>query len=158
MQSPPDERPDGPGLPPGDNLRRLRILIAAEDPLLRALLAELIRTLGCESEMVRDGPSALTAVAARSPDLLLCDVAMPGLDGLHVCRALKGDPRTKAIPVLLLTGAGDECFLAGMEAGANGVLKKPVDAEELRRAIAALRPRPSSETRQEGSGLSGMAR
>jgi signal transduction histidine kinase len=83
-------------------------------------------------EAVGDGNAALTAARARPPDLVLTDVMMPGLSGIELLRALREDPRTGTVPVLLLSArAGEECRVEGLEAGADDYLVKPFSAREL---------------------------
>ncbi|MBI2002883.1 MAG: response regulator [candidate division NC10 bacterium] len=123
---------------PGRALRRARILVVEDNPLLRELFAVYVQTLGYEACVVPTGGAALAAVASQPPDLLLCHVGMPGLDGMEVCRRLKADPTTRAIPVLLHTGGGEESQAGWREAGADAFLRKPFSREELRARIRAL--------------------
>ena len=118
--------------------RRARILIADDDPVTQELLAGLVQDLGHDAVTVPDGEAALAAVAAQPPDLLLSDVAMPGLDGFELCRRLKADPATRLLPVVLITGMGDEHKIEGIEAGADDFLAKPFSAAELRARIRSL--------------------
>ena len=75
-----------------------------------------------------DGPAALAAAASQSPDIILLDVMMPGMDGLQVCRRLKDDEKTAHIPVVLVTALdGRADRIAGLEAGADDFLTKPID-------------------------------
>ncbi|MBI2002010.1 MAG: response regulator, partial [candidate division NC10 bacterium] len=116
------------------------ILIADDDIKIRELLTEMVEGLGHEAVPVRDGIAALNAIAAEPPDLVLCDVSMPGLNGFEVCRRLKSDPATRLIPVILITGVGEEFKLQGIEAGADDFFAKPFSLGELRvRIRAALR-------------------
>ena len=83
-------------------------------------------------EAVENGTRALEAARSRPPDLVLSDVMMPGLDGFGLLRELKGDPRTAAVPVILLSArAGEEAKVEGLEAGADDYLVKPFSAREL---------------------------
>jgi signal transduction histidine kinase len=83
-------------------------------------------------ETVENGTRALEAARARPPDLVLSDVMMPGLDGFGLLRELKGDPKTAAVPVILLSArAGEEATVEGLEAGADDYLVKPFGAREL---------------------------
>ena len=83
-------------------------------------------------EVVADGPAALLAARERVPDLVLADIMMPGLDGFGLLRELKRDPRTAAVPVILLSArAGVEATLEGLAAGAGDYLTKPFSAPEL---------------------------
>ncbi len=120
-----------PGRPP-------RVLIAEDNPGVRETLAHLVRGLGYEAVAVSDGEAALAAMAKAPPDLLLSDIAMPGLSGLEVCRRLKADPATRLIPVILITGLGDSYKIDGIEAGADDFLGKPFSPAELRARIRAL--------------------
>jgi putative two-component system response regulator len=99
---------------------------------------DMVQGLGHEAVAVSDGLAALAAIAARPPDLVLSDVSMPGLNGFELCRRLKADPATRLIPVVLITGLGDEFKLQGIEAGADDFLSKPFSAGDLRVRIRAL--------------------
>ena len=83
-------------------------------------------------EAVADGEAALVAARARRPDLVLADVMMPQLDGFGVLHALRADPQTRTLPVILLSArAGEESRIEGLEAGADAYLVKPFSAREL---------------------------
>lgn len=117
---------------------RARILIVDDDPRMRELLADMVEGLGHEPVSVPDGIAALAAVTWQPPDLVLSDVSMPGLNGFELCRRLKADPKTRLIPVVLITGIGDEFKLQGIEAGADDFLSKPFSPGDLRVRIRAL--------------------
>ncbi|MCW2238972.1 response regulator [Azospirillum canadense] len=90
-------------------------------------------------KVANNGAKALEIAAGAAPDLILLDIMMPGLDGYAVCERLKGDPRTKAIPVVFMTGrteAGDRD--RGLRLGAADYLTKPVDPTVLRERVAAV--------------------
>ncbi len=83
-----------------------------------------------------NGPLALEIAASQPPEMILLDVSMPGMDGFEVCRRLKADPRTQGIPVLFLTGWGDEeQHERARELGAAGLVEKPIDPGRLHEAI-----------------------
>jgi CheY-like chemotaxis protein len=83
-------------------------------------------------DSVGDGEAALRWIYEHKPDLILMDMVMPGLDGLEVCRALRRDPLTAGIPVVLLTfRATDEMTSQCRAAGCREVLKKPITVEDL---------------------------
>jgi len=127
--------------PPGAVLaspHRARILIVDDDPRMRELLADMVEGLGHEPVSVPDGITALAAIASQPLDLVLSDVSMPGLNGFELCRRLKADPKTRLIPVVLITGIGDEFKLQGIEAGADDFLSKPFSPGDLRVRIRAL--------------------
>ena len=108
-----------------------RVLVADDNADMREYIQ---RLLGGKYavEVVADGHAALAAVQRRLPDLVLSDVMMPRLDGFGLLRALKADPRTAALPVILLSArAGEEATLEGLSAGASDYLVKPFGAREL---------------------------
>ena len=112
--------------------RPVRILIADDDPVVRELLTEMVEELGHQAVAVPDGIAALASIAAQPPDLVLSDVSMPGLNGFELCRRLKADPARRLIPVILITGIGDEFKLQGVEAGADDFFAKPFSLGDLR--------------------------
>jgi two-component system response regulator MprA len=116
------------------------VLVVDDDaPILRMLQ----RTLAAEGyavETAADGGSALAAVERSVPDVLVLDVAMPGVDGLAVCRRLRG--KGLAVPILLLTARDAVADrVAGLDAGADDYLVKPFAAEELLARVRALHRR-----------------
>ncbi len=110
---------------------RARVLIADDNPDMREYLARLLATRW-EVECAEDGRRALARARAKTPDLVLSDVMMPGMDGVSLLRALRADPRTSRVPVVLLSArAGEEAMLEGLETGADDYLVKPFAAREL---------------------------
>ena len=98
------------------------------------LLFEKMMLKGCGYELVtaRDGSQALEIVGNSPPDLILLDIMMPVLNGIETCRRLKGDPKTKDIPVLMVTTKGEpEMVEQAFTAGCNDYLTKPIDKIEL---------------------------
>ncbi len=134
--------------------QRRRILIAEDTSLLRTLLTDYVQSLGYEAAAVADGQEALDAVAVEPPDLLLCDINMPRLDGLEVCRRLKADPATRAIPVVLMTGTMTRYQAPGFAAGADAFLEKPFTIAALQNQIQApLRPQASRADHEQGRAV-----
>jgi CheY-like chemotaxis protein len=122
----------------------LRILICEDEPALAKLYAAYAESRGHQVTVARDGAEALMAAASRLPDLMLLDVAMPKVDGRDVLRQLKADPKTAGIPVLVVSGSGDDQNLRDLllELGAVDVLEKPVDlAIAFSKAERAARPK-----------------
>src|ERR687889_389916 len=124
-----------------------RVLIVDDEPAVRAALDRALRLDGYEIELAADGREALDRLADAHQDAIVLDVAMPGIDGLEVCRRLRdaGD-RT---PVLMLTArdAIDD-RVAGLDAGADDYLVKPFALKELKARLRALLRRaepPSAE-------------
>jgi CheY-like chemotaxis protein len=133
------------------NTNEVDILLADDsqddiDLTLHALRAE---NLANHVFVVRDGEEALDFLfctgphAGRSfdrpPKLVLLDLKMPKVDGMQVLRQLKGDPRTKTIPVVLMTSSREERDMAnGYDLGVNSYVQKPVDFTEFRKAVKLL--------------------
>jgi len=115
------------------------LLFADDNEDMRHMVRDLLESSGHEIGLAADGPSALEAVRAREPDLLILDLNMPGLSGYDVCRAVKRNPGTARVPILMLTAQSDvEHKIEGFEAGADDYLPKPFDARELRARVGAL--------------------
>ncbi|MFH9656702.1 SpoIIE family protein phosphatase [Streptomyces sp. NPDC017248] len=115
-----------------------RVLIADDNADMREYLTRILRGAGYHVEAVTDGHEALWAVRADAPDLMVSDVMMPRLDGLSLVRELRADPRTAAVPVLLLSArAGQEASIEGLQAGADDYLVKPFAAAELLARVRA---------------------
>jgi PAS domain S-box-containing protein len=116
------------------------ILIVDDNWDAAEMLAMLLRLKGHEVRTVYDGPAALDAVRARRPDVVLCDIGMPGMDGLEVARRLRQDPSLKPALLVALTGyGGQEDQRLSKEAGFNAHLVKPTDM----RALECLLARPA---------------
>ena len=82
----------------------MRLLLVDDDAGLRALLRTTFELVDIDVEEAEDASAALARVGERPPDVIVLDVRMPGMDGLELCRRLKADPATRAIPVVLLSG------------------------------------------------------
>ncbi|WP_435854346.1 SpoIIE family protein phosphatase [Streptomyces subrutilus] len=116
----------------------LHVLVADDNADMREYLIRLLRGAGYQVSAVNDGREALTAVRAKAFDLVVSDVMMPHLDGLALVAALRSDPRTASVPVLLLSArAGQEASIEGLQAGADDYLVKPFAAAELLARVRA---------------------
>lgn len=109
------------------------VLVVDDNADSRQLVKDIILAIGHEVITAADGPSALTAVQAEKPDMIIMDVNMPGMTGFAVTSSLKSDPTTAGIPILLLTALADvENRVHGLEtAGADDYLTKPFSPREL---------------------------
>ncbi len=86
-----------------------------------------------------DGAEAIKRIPEKSPDLVLLDLMLPGADGLSVCRALKSDPKTARIPVVMLTAKSEESDkIVGLELGADDYVTKPFSVKELLARVKAV--------------------
>lgn len=109
-----------------------RILIVDDDLSSLRLLAEILTERGYVVHPTSCGEMALRFVESTLPDLILLDIKMPGLNGFEVCRRLKADERTLAIPVIFITGLGDLADkMKGFQAGGVDYLTKPLQLEEV---------------------------
>jgi PAS domain S-box-containing protein len=115
----------------GASEKRPRILVADDNADMRQYLVRLLAER-YEVQAVADGKAALESVRERAPEVVLSDVMMPNLDGFGLLRELRSDPKTRTIPIILLSArAGEESRVEGMEHGADDYLIKPFSAREL---------------------------
>lgn len=115
------------------------VLVADDDPANRELLTEMLSRADYQVISAEDGDRALKLLQSETVDLALLDVMMPGRTGFAVCRAVKNEPRTRLIPVVLVTGlANREDRVQGIECGADDFLSKPVHREELLARVRSL--------------------
>jgi DNA-binding NarL/FixJ family response regulator len=127
-----------------------KILIIEDDARTRDNLATILRMEGYQPFTAPDGKRGLEAAWSEKPDLILCDVMMPKLDGYGVLKALREDPDTRTIPFLFLTAKGDKLDIRhGMNLGADDYLPKPVGRDELMAAIAARLERARQQAQPE---------
>jgi putative two-component system response regulator len=136
-------------LPSWQPARTGTVLVADDDAANRELLAELLEQAGHTVLTAEHGAAVLRLVRDHKPDLLVTDVRMPYLNGFSICRALKADPATEFLPIILVTAArGSDDRREGLVSGADDFLSVPVHKQELRRARrlapapALLLPRP----------------
>jgi two-component system, OmpR family, response regulator MprA len=114
-----------------------RVLVVDDDPPLRRMLARSLSAEGFEVTIAPDGGAALVAAERSAPDVIVLDVAMPAIDGLSVCRRLRG--KGLPTPILMLTARDAVADrVAGLEAGADDYLVKPFAIEELIARLRAL--------------------
>ena len=115
------------------------ILVVDDEPANVRLLSNVLQRDGYDVVTAASAIDALELVRTATPDLLLMDVRMPGLDGIAACRALKSDTHTRLIPIVLVTALqASEDRVAGIEAGADDFISKPFNLHELRARIRSL--------------------
>lgn len=106
---------------------------------IRILVRFNLEKSGYEVIEAGDGKEALRLVAAMRPEIVLLDLMLPGMDGLEVCRSLKSNPQTAALPIIMLTAKSDEIDrVIGLELGADDYLTKPFSQRELLARIKAV--------------------
>jgi diguanylate cyclase (GGDEF)-like protein len=131
------------------------ILVVEDDPFIARLLEVELGACGYAVRVATDGDEGLEAALARCPDLVLADVMMPRMDGFELVRRLRGDPRTEAVSIILLTAKGMQADkLAGLTAGADDYIVKPFDNEELLARVAGVLRR--AEYMRSQSPLTGL--
>ena len=123
-----------------------RILIIEDEKDLADLLAFNLEKEGFTTTCCFDGNSGLEAARAEPPDLMLLDLMLPGIMGTEVCKALRKDPRTARIPVLMVTAKSDEIDrVVGFEVGADDYIVKPFSMREVTLRIKAILRRCENE-------------
>jgi two-component system chemotaxis response regulator CheY len=116
----------------------MKVLIADDEPGTRLLLSATLERLGHECVAAEDGDAAWERFLAEEPAVVVTDWQMPGLDGTEIARRIRERPAAAYTYVVVLTGAADEASArAAMEAGADDVLLKPLDAADLERKLIA---------------------
>ncbi|MEU1598866.1 response regulator transcription factor [Streptomyces sp. NPDC005708] len=106
-----------------------RVLVVDDDPTVSEVVAGYLGRSGFTVDVAADGPAAVARAAAQPPDLVVLDLMLPGMDGLEVCRRIRGN---SPIPVIMLTARGDEeDRILGLEVGADDYVTKPFSPREL---------------------------
>jgi two-component system KDP operon response regulator KdpE len=127
-----------------------RILVVDDEPVLRRALRATLSALGFVVADAADGSAALEAVRTERFDLILLDINMPGLNGLEICRAIRG--RSEVSILMLTVRDRSEDKIEALDAGADGYVTKPFDVNELLARIrATLRRAPTSALSESGT-------
>ncbi|HAT47183.1 MAG TPA: hypothetical protein DCS90_18950, partial [Ktedonobacter sp.] len=139
------------------------ILLADDNTDMRDYLKRLLSTR-YSVDAVTNGAAALGAAFERTPDLVLSDIMMPELDGFQLLHALRADPRTSTVPVILLSArAGEEAAIEGLKAGADDYLVKPFSGREMLARVSAhlemakVREKTARQERQHAERLQKLA-
>ncbi len=136
MQPAMDQKPS-PQRPRGS------VLVVDDEEQIRRLVSIALRRAGYDVTVAADGGEALARIAEATPDLVVSDVMMPGLDGFALLSKLRADPATRAIPVILLTAKGSvEDRVTGLDLGPDDYLPKPFEMAELLARVRAKIDRP----------------
>src|SRR5262249_6104499 len=133
-------RPEPVASPRSTQTRRVgRVLVVDDIQGNIQMLKDLLEPEGYDVVSAPDGVAAMDVVASHRPDVVLCDIRMPERNGFDVCRALKADPATRLIPVVLMTGlSGLDDRVRALDAGAEDFLAKPFDRTELTARVRSL--------------------
>lgn len=122
---------------------RAHVLLVEDTASVRDLFARYLRWSGLDVTTAEDGNAALAHARTRTPDIVVCDIAMPNLDGVALCRALRSERATAALPIVVVSGA-DHLYHAVRDAGCDVVLPKPCLPADLLATIRQLLSRTSS--------------
>jgi two-component system phosphate regulon response regulator PhoB len=115
------------------------ILVVEDEEDILELVSFNLKKEGYQVKGVTSGEEGLEEVRRKIPSLIILDLMLPGVDGFDVCKSLKGDPTTKAIPVIMLTARSDEAdIVIGLELGADDYLTKPFSPRELIARVRAI--------------------
>ncbi|MFI6045057.1 response regulator [Nocardia sp. NPDC051321] len=134
----------------GGQLAR-RILVVDDEVTIAESVAVRLRAEGFTVDLAHDGPGAVAAASALSPDLVVLDVMLPGFDGLEVCRRIQAE---RAVPVLMLTARTDETDqLVGLGVGADDYLTKPFSLRVLTARVHALLRRVDRAADRDGDTI-----
>jgi len=124
--------------------RAKRILIVDDEPDVTELVGYQLRAKGFSVEALNDPTQSIAKIRAFQPDLIILDVMMPNISGIQICRMLRADPKSKAIPVVFLTARAEEADrVVGLEVGGDDYICKPFSVKELTLRIQGLLRRSS---------------
>ncbi|HZR44259.1 MAG TPA: response regulator transcription factor [Ktedonobacteraceae bacterium] len=116
-----------------------KILVVDDEEVLVETIAYNLEQAGYQVMTVADGMSALEAARRETPDLIILDIMLPGMDGLEVCRQLRREDSMATVPIIMLTAKGDEIDkVVGLEVGADDYVTKPFGRRELLARVRAL--------------------
>jgi two-component system, OmpR family, phosphate regulon response regulator PhoB len=115
------------------------ILIVEDEPAIQALIAANLRRAGHEVSAALDAETAQRQIREALPDLILLDWMLPGMSGLDLARRLRAEPRSRSVPIIMLTARGEELDkVQGLEVGADDYVTKPFSPRELLARIQAV--------------------
>jgi two-component system alkaline phosphatase synthesis response regulator PhoP len=116
-----------------------RILVVEDDPDIAELIQRYLERAGHTVERLASGGPVLPRLRSDPPDLVVLDLMLPELDGLTICQAMRSNPHTAALPIIMLTARSDEADrVNGLELGADDYLTKPFSPKELTARVTAL--------------------
>ena len=115
------------------------ILVVEDEPDIAELVKYHLEKAGLPARVVADGKQAMDLIAREHPSLVVLDLMLPGLDGMEVCRRLRGNSATRGIPVIMLTAKAEEIDrIVGLEMGADDYVPKPFSPRELVARVKAV--------------------
>lgn len=122
-----------------------KILVAEDERDIQELLEYNLKQEGYESILVGRGDQVVEAVEKNAPSLVLLDLMLPGMSGIDICKKLRGNPKTRRIPMIMVTAKGAESDkIVGLEIGADDYITKPFSPKEVMARVKALLRRANS--------------
>jgi len=116
-----------------------KVLIIEDDPSFLRAISHIVTREGYDVITASDGMTGVRMAKVDKPDLLICDVMLPGLDGFEICQQLRNETETAQLPIIILSAKGQEADkTTGLRVGANEYLAKPIDRELLLEKITSL--------------------
>ena len=116
-----------------------QILVVEDDPDIARLIGHYLEKAGHQVDVLSSGKAVMPSVRKNPPDLVVLDLMLPELDGLMICQAMRTDPQTAAIPIIMVTARGEEADrITGLELGADDYVTKPFSPKELAARVTAL--------------------
>jgi adenylate cyclase len=120
----------------------IKVLVIEDDEYSRDALAHLLVAEGYDAQSAHDGEAGLDKAREASPDVIVLDLNLPGMDGKQVIKMIRDDESLASIPILVVTGDDDKEAQAAVQIGADGYLTKPVEFDALISAITSIRVSP----------------
>jgi len=131
-------------------MNKTKILLVDDDPNIRQLVSLYLTREGFEVQEAQRGDDALKQFKAAAPNLILLDIMLPGIDGMEVCRRLKGAPTPADIPIIMLTAKGEDMDkILGLEYGADDYMTKPFNILEVKARIKSILRRTGQMNRSD---------
>lgn len=121
-----------------NNSRVPNVLVVDDESQIRDLFGRILNRSGIAVRFAEDGVVGLAEAQARVPDVIVSDLGMPRMDGLALCRALRRDPATQTVPILVVSGNDAGQMRAALDAGCDAVLMKPCTGAMLVHTINRL--------------------
>jgi DNA-binding response OmpR family regulator len=127
-----------------------RILVVEDDRDIADLIVHYLSHAGHDAQVLTNGTEAIATARRAQPDVLILDRMLPGLDGLEICRAMRSDPATAGVPIIMLTARAEESDrIVGLELGADDYVTKPFSPKELVARVNALLRRTKRQTAED---------
>ena len=128
-------------------MAKAHILVVEDEEDIQELVAYNLGREGYQVTAVGSGEDLAKKIRSTVPDLIVLDLMLPGMDGLDVCKLVKGEPKTRHVPIVMLTAKGEEAdIVAGLELGADDYVTKPFSPKVLIARVRAVLRRQSRQT------------